>query len=43
MTARHGRNETFEVIDDHLVRTVVLRRGVHLDTMTEYYALAENA
>ena len=27
MTARHGRNETFEVIDDHLVRKVVPRRG----------------
>ncbi len=27
MTAAHERNETFEVIDDHLVRKVVPRRG----------------
>ena len=27
MTATQGRNETFEVIDDHLVRKVVPRRG----------------
>ncbi len=27
MTAAHERNETFEVIDDHLVRNVVPRRG----------------
>ena len=27
MTGTHGRNETFEVIDDHLVRKVVPRRG----------------
>ncbi len=27
MTATHERNETFEVIDDHLVRKVVPQRG----------------
>jgi len=27
MTAAHERDETFEVIDDHLVRKVVPRRG----------------
>ena len=27
MTAAHERNETFEVIDDHLVRKVLPRRG----------------
>jgi len=27
MTAAHERNETFEVIDDHLIRKVVPRRG----------------
>ena len=27
MTATHERNETFEVVDDHLVRKVVPRRG----------------
>ncbi len=27
MTAAHERHETFEVIDDHLVRKVVPRRG----------------
>ncbi len=27
MTAAHERNETFEVIDDHLVHKVVPRRG----------------
>lgn len=27
MTVTHERNETFEVIDDHLIRKVVPRRG----------------
>jgi len=27
MTAAHERNETFEVLDDHMIRKVVPRRG----------------